>query len=374
MKIALVHDFLTKLGGAERVLLALSEIFPHAPIYTSFYDESLDSYFRGKTLVISDLQRWYAKFRFEAKYFLPFLATAVESFDFSEFDLIISSSAAFSKGILTPAHCLHICYCHTPMRYVWDSYHQNLAEKAPRGIGGKVVDGILHNLRVWDRHSAHRVDVWVANSRNVARRIKKYYRADAKVIYPPVDTHKIKPGGEKEDFFLIVSRLSAYKRIDVAIQAFNLLKLPLIIIGEGEDSLRLKKMAGSNIQFLGWQDDEAKFDYLKKARALVFPGEEDFGIVPVEAMAAGTPVIAYGRGGVTESVVEGETGIFFPKLNPAGLIEGVKRFYMLEPKIRRSRLVKRAREFSKGHFRKEIRELVDKSLGNKKIIIKNQAS
>lgn len=359
MKVALVHDFLTKLGGAERVLLALGEIFPQAPIYTSFYDEAMDSYFRGRTLVLSDLQKWYEKYRLAPKYFLPFLANAVESFDFSDFDLVISSSAAFSKGILTPPHCAHICYCHTPMRYVWDSYHQNLAEKAPRGFGEKVVDNVLHNLRVWDRYSAYRVDVWVANSKNVAGRIKKYYRAEARVIYPPVDTHLIKPSGEKEDFFLIVSRLSAYKRIDVAIKAFNLLKFPLIIIGEGEDSLRLKKLAKDNVQFLGWQGDEVKFDYLKKARALIFPGEEDFGIVPVEALAAGTPVIAYGRGGVTESVVEGESGVFFTQPTPAGLIEGVKKFYLLEPKIKKSKLTKRAREFSRVRFKQEIKTLVE---------------
>ena len=221
---------------------------------------------------------------------------------------------------------------------------------------------ILHNLRICDKIASGRVDKYIANSYYVKNRIKKYYKKDAKVIYPPVDTDKIKPGSKNLGYFLIISRLVSYKKIDIAIKACNILKLPLIIIGEGPSKKYLQKIAGSTIEFLGWQSDQNKIEYLRNSRALIFPGEEDFGIVPVEAMAAGKPVIAFNKGGVKESVVENETGIFFDELTSKSLISAIRQFMVQENRFDKDTIVKQAGKFSKDNFKQAILKEVEKIL------------
>ena len=311
MRVALVHDYINQKGGAERVLEQLCLLFPNAPIFTLFFDPlQLTETMRNREINTTWINKLPRRFK-NSKIFLPFFPTAIEQLDFSDYDFVISSSTAFAKGIITNSNVTHISYCHSPMRYAWDWTHEYLKEQGFGRIKMALSRVFLNYLRVWDRISAERVDYWIANSNVTQKRIKKYYRVDSEVIYPPVSVSRFKPKAKKEDYFLIVSRLSPYKKIDLAIMAFNELKLPLVIIGEGRDKKRLQKLSSKNIEFLGYQSDQATTAYFENAKAFIFPGEEDFGITPVEAMAAGTPVIAYGKGGVLESVIPGITGEFF---------------------------------------------------------------
>ena len=326
-KIAIVHDFLQTLGGAERVLLAISEIYPDAPIYTLTYDKKLDSHFGNKKIVTSYLQKWSW---LPTKFLLPFYPLAIESFNFDNFNIVISNSHSFSKNILTKPETIHISYVNSPMRYVWDAWHSYLAGQKLFWPAKGIVINILHKLRIWDRLGVSRVDYFVANSKHVQKRIQKYYRRDSRVIYPPVDTDKITVSHERKNYFLALSRLSQYKRIDLAVQACKELNLQLVVIGSGEAEADLKKLGNENITFVGWMDDSRKFEYIRNARALIFPGEEDFGIVPVEAMSAGKPVIAYGKGGLLETVVEGKTGLFFNEPTVESLKQAIQNFISRE--------------------------------------------
>lgn len=364
LKIAIVHDFLTKIGGAEKVLLSLHNIFPDAPIFTLVYDElGTKSIFKNCKIHTSSLDKYPRAIKTKTKFLLPFYSKAIEEFDFSKYDIVISSSNSFAHGVITNPKTFHLCYCHSPMRYAWDYTNEYLEENhIGYGIKGLFVRKTLHNIRIWDKISSLRVDKWVANSSNVKARIKKYYQCDSSVIYPPVPIEDIKCNENvPDDYYLIVSRLEPYKKINLAIKAFNTLKKPLVIIGVGSDLGVLKRIAGENIEFLGWQSNKSVYEYMRNAKALIFPGEEDAGITPIESMAAGRPVIAYNRGGVKESIIDGKTGLLFDQSTEKSLIETVKKFeekiLNFSPKICRQE----AEKFSGENFKKQLIEKIENS-------------
>jgi glycosyltransferase involved in cell wall biosynthesis len=324
VKVAIVHDFLNQMGGAEYVVKVLREIFPEAPIYTSVHNPSaICSSFRDADIRTSFIQRLPGVNK-HARRYLALYPYAFELFDLSGFDVVLSSSSSFAKGVITGPDTCHICYCHNPMRFAW-SYHNYIDQEPLSRIAKIVLPYLIHRLRRWDEITAHRVDTYVANSNTVKSRIAKYYRRDSTVIYPPVDTHRFAVTGKDDGYYLIMSRLNPYKRIDVAIEAFNELKLPLKIMGGGRDLYRLKKLAGPTVEFLGRLSDEEAQQCLQSCKAFVFPGMEDFGIAPVEAMACGKPVIAFAGGGALETVIDGVTGIHFHEQTPQAIAEAVRQ-------------------------------------------------
>jgi glycosyltransferase involved in cell wall biosynthesis len=318
MNVALVHDYLNQMGGAERVLLALHDLYPQAPIFTSIYDpDRLDPAFRHLDIRSSFMQR----LPLVSKHHQPFLMLyplAFERLDLRAYDLILSSSSAFAKGVVARPDALHICYCHTPMRWAW-SYQEYIAREALAPPVRAVLPFLIRRLRRWDQATARRVDHFIANSPGVAERIVACYHHEAAVIPPPVVTARYSISPTQESYFLVVSRLVPYKRIDIAIEACNQLQLPLKIIGIGRDRARLERLAGPTIEFLGWLPDEQVQHYLSRCRALLHPGAEDFGLTPLEAQASGRPVIAYGEGGALTSVIDGVTGLFFHERSPNAL-------------------------------------------------------
>ena len=330
-----------------------------------FLGERDREHFEGRNIKTSFIQRLpLAKARYRS--YLPIMPLAIEQLDFRGFDLLVSSHHAVAKGIIVGPDQLHISYVHSPMRYGWDLQHQYLEEaNLNRGINGWVAKWILHRLRIWDARAANGVDVFVANSNYIARRIRKTYRREAAVIYPPVDVEHIVAREHKEDFFLAVSRMVPYKRMALIAEAFQ--GLPgrrLVIIGDGPQMGSVKKMAGRNVTVLGYQPTEVVRNYMSRARALVFAAEEDFGITPVEAQAAGTPVIAFGRGGCRETVRPLEqtspTGVFFEEQSVNAIREAVKVFEEAEGHISAKDCVENANRFSAGRFRREFAELVQK--------------
>jgi len=348
MKVALVHDYLVRLGGAERVLFSLRKIFPNAPIYTLIYDKNkLGKYLNNAKIVTSFLQNFPYILRKNYRALLPFIPAAVETLDLSDFDLVISSCSAFCKGIILRAHATHICYCHRPTGFLWDdTFTYNTRFNSIKKI-------FFHFLRLWDLSAADRVDYFIANSNFTLKRIKKFYRKSAEVIYPPVQLGIFRPQEnhlQKSGYFLIVSQLTYYKRIDIAIEAFNKLELPLIIIGEGRERKKLQKMANRNIKFLGFLEDEKVKEYYKNCIAFIFPGKDDFGISPVEAMSFGKPVLAFRGGGALEIILEGETGEFFDDLHPASLADGARRILKNLKNYNPFIIRKRAEEFSEEKF------------------------
>ena len=359
MKVALVHDYLNQYGGAEKVLEVFAEIFPNAPIYTLVYDPNLvKNILPGKEIRASFLQK-IPFTRSHHRLFPPLMPLAAERFDLSDYDLVLSDSAAFSKGVITKPETLHICYCHTPIRYAWDDSHKYIREFNMSFLAKFFVPLFMNYLRLWDREAAFRVDRFICNSEFVAKRIEKYYKSKATVIYPPVDTNKFFPGGKAENYFLMVGRLLVYKRFDLAIEAFNELEIPLKIIGTGPEMNKLKKMANWNVEFLGDVDNEKLREYYQNCQALVFPQEEDFGIVAVEAMACGRPVIAYRGGGALESVKEGETGVFFDEQKRDSLIDVIKKFN--PDKFNSLKIHTHAKKFDKEVFGKKIKEFIEKA-------------
>lgn len=361
MKVAIAHDFLNSIGGAERVTLALSEIFPEAPIYTLFSNpKETGDFFKDKKVITGNLQKKAELLGFRHKYLLPFMPQAVEQFNFSEFDVVISSQSAWMKGIITKPETVHISYCHTPTRFLWIDSQEYLKQQKLGPIKRYFVKRILNKLRIWDRVSADRVDYWIANSGLTASRIKKYYKKDAKVIYPPTDTDRFRYSNVKKDYFLLVSRLSPYKMAGLAVDAFNKLGLELIIIGEGSEKEELQKRAKSNIKFLGFQKDEDVLKYYSECRALIFPTfDEDFGLTPIEAMSCGKPVISAGRGGIKESIIEGVTGEFFNKEDPYYLAGAVKLFLSKENSYSPKKIREQALKFSKKIFTEKIKEFAE---------------
>lgn len=372
MKIALVHDYLVQYGGAERVLEALCEVFPDAPIYTLVYDERLFKRRFGKKKIYTSFLQSFPFSKTHHRAFPILMPMAIESFDFSSYDLVISDSNSYAKGIITGPGTLHICYCHTPMRYAWDDYYSYADRFTFSTLIKKLVPLAMNYIRLWDKISADRVEKFISNSKFISKRIKKYYRRDAEVIYPPVDLSFYDLGGEKnvkKEYFLIVGRLIPYKRFDLVVEAFNILGLPLKIIGDGSEAKRLKKMARENIEFLGWLPDEKVRDYYYGAKAFLFPQEEDFGIVALESMASGTPVIAYKGGGATEIVKEGINGIFFDSQDVDSVVSAVKKFQNISfdtNEIRAS-----ISGFDKEIFKRKIKVFVEREWGEFK---KNQNS
>ncbi|MFZ2976137.1 MAG: glycosyltransferase [Candidatus Moraniibacteriota bacterium] len=370
LKIALVHDFLNQYGGAEKVLEALCEMFPTAPIYTLIYDkERMGEKFSNREIRTSFLQKLPKFFRRRFKLFLLFLPTAPESFDLRQFDLIISSSGAWSKGIITRLDTIHIAYIHSPMRFVWDYNEKYLRDERKEKLSF-FIRPILSYFRIWDKLAADRPDHLIANSKYTRDRIEKYYRRESEVIYPPVNHEtynmKHKTITDNEKYFLIVSRLSAYKKIDKAIEAFNKLELPLVIVGTGKEEERLKKIAKSNIKFLGYQKDEKLPEIYEKARAFIFPGVDDFGIAPVEAMMHGISVIAIKAGGVVEIIEEGKTGEFFESSMPEVIADGVRRFCENEKNYDKEYIKKSVERFGKERFKKEMEEYINHVTRNMK--------
>ncbi len=373
MRVALIHEMLVKMGGAERVLDVLQGMYPDAPIFTLLYDEErCGKIFPKEKVIVSPLQKW-SDFKVPRQFLVTKMPVAIESFDFSRFDLVLSSSSAFAHGILTPVHTKHICYCHSPMRYAWDYTNEYIRERGGGFFGPMkrwLMRRILHDLRTWDIASSDRPDIIIANSRTTQERIWKYWKKESEILYPPVDVNRFEVGKTHEDYFLIVSALTTYKKIEIAIQAFNRLKKHrLVIIGEGEDRNRLENMVESDtIEFLGKKSDADVAEFYKNCRALIFPGREDFGIVPVEAMASGKPVIAYGEGGVAESVLSGKTGIFFSEISPESLEDALLQYFQFDEKKKFSPEVcrKRAEEFSREKFEAGMRGLVEKISSGRK--------
>lgn len=354
MNIALVHDWLTNVAGAERVLLTLHEIYPKATIYTSVFDLKKAKPFTNLNVKTSVLQK-FPLLKKHRELLVPLTPFAFENINLSKYDLVISSTTFAAKGVITKPETVHICYCHTPTRYLW------MPELDPRSDAGKfsrLRKKIRPRLLEWDKAAAERVDYYISNSRYTGRRIKKFYNRDSVAVYPPVnvDRFKISRADKIKDYYLFVSRIVGYKRCDIVVEAFNKLGLPLKIIGSGPEKKRLQKMAKKNIEFLGFLSDDELKKYYGEAKAFIFAAEEDFGIVPVEAMSAGRPVIAFGRGGVKETVVPGVTGEFFEKQSAESLIEIVKAFN--PKKYDPETIKKQAEKFSEERFKKEFRETV----------------
>ncbi len=362
-KIAIVHDFLTYFGGAEQVLKSLHHLYPKAPIYTLLYDEKkMKKYFPDAKIVPSFLNKFPGFMRKRKKYLLPFLSTAAETIDLRYYDVVISSSSSFVKGIITKPKTIHICYCHAPTRFLWDWYYNYLEENNISGWRKFFIVPILHYLRLWDKSAADRVDYFIANSTNTADKIRKFYNKESKLIYPPVDVLKFQGSGPAEgekDYFLIVSRLSAYKKVHVAVEAFNKLELPLVIIGDGEERKRLEKIAEKNIKFLGFQPEDKIIEYYQNCQAFIFSGEDDFGIAPVEAMSFGKPVLAYRRGGAIETVIPGVTGEFFSDLIPEILADGVRRMKNNYANYDANIIKEHARKFGREKFEANMKEFVE---------------
>lgn len=358
MKVAIIHDFLIEKGGAEKVLEDLFEIYPKADLYTLFYNQKkLGEQFDKYKPQTSFLQS-FPKFM-KGAYLRPLSPTAVEKFDLSGYDLIISNCNSFAKGVLTPPDSIHISYIHSPTRYLWDYFHKYLKEHRMAGFWGGGMRVLFSYLRVWDKLASKRVDHFFANSKNVQKRIKKFYRKDSQVVYPGTRVGEYQ-SQKKGNYFLIVSRLSKYKKVDLAIKAFNKLNERLLVIGDGPQRKSLEKLAGGNIEIMGYKSDEVVKNYYSRARGFIFPQEEDFGLTPIEAMASGVPVIAYKKGGALETIEEGETGLFFKKQSPDSLAEKVKEFKGKEEQFNRGKIQNQAKNFSLETFKKDFKTKVDK--------------
>ncbi|MBU2236246.1 glycosyltransferase [Patescibacteria group bacterium] len=311
MKVALIHDHLAQDGGAEKVLMAFQEIFPDAPTYVLVYNsKQANSNFAHKDIRTSFIQKLPGGVK-HYKWFLRLMPAATESYDLSEYDIVLSSTSAFAKGIITKPETLHVCYCHTPTRFLWSDTHSYVQELPYGPIFRKLVPLVLHKIRIWDRIAADRVDRFVSNSKIVQHRIKKYYKRESDVIHPPVDIRKFSVSSNIGNYYLMGGRLVSYKRFDMGVQAFNRLGIPLKIFGVGPEFANLKKMARPNIEFLGKVSESEKRKLFSEAIAFINPQEEDFGIVMIESMASGRPVIAFNKGGAREIVVSGKTGELF---------------------------------------------------------------
>jgi glycosyltransferase involved in cell wall biosynthesis len=374
LKVALVHDWLITLGGADRVLLALHEMFPQAPIYTALHDpRRLPDSFADLPVRTSWLQR-VPRARARHRSLLPAMPFAFRSFDLRGYDVVLSSSHACAHGVRVPAGAVHVCYCHTPMRYAWDQQPTYLA--ALPAVARPAAQMALAALRAWDRAAAQRVDHYIANSQNVAARIRAHYGREATVIYPPVDTEFFTPARsaqstqsrtlrvdrvdreDREDYYLVVSRLVPYKRVDLAVLACTQLGLPLVVVGDGPERARLDAMAGPTVRFAGEVDDDSLRGFYRGCRALIFPGEEDFGIVPVEAQSCGRPVIGFARGGLRETVVPGRTGTLFPAQSIESLRSALGAFDpgRFDPQAIRAH----AGQFSRPRFQQAIAAFVER--------------
>ncbi len=376
MKINLVHDWLVDFGGAEKVLEALVETFNCEKIYTLFYNREnfSESPISQREIVTSFLDRNFVKKRY--RNFLAFFPFAIEQFCVDESDVLISSSHCVAKGIIPRAGQIHICYCHTPLRYAWDqSYDYLKLLKLTKGVKGTAVKIALHYLRIWDVASSQRVDYFISNSNFVGERIRKFYKRDSTTIYPPCDVEPLNEDLKKGEHFVFASRLVHYKRADLVIDVFNELKIPLKIIGDGPQYKELKEMASSNVTFLGYLNKNNLKKEIASSRALIFPPVEDFGILPVESQSLFTPVIAVKKGGSLETVIPPDngdfsdaTGIFFEEQTKESLKKGIEEFLKCEMNFKKEALIRNARKFSKERFVKEIKTFVKQKYDEKNSI------
>lgn len=361
INIGVVADWLVTYAGSEKVIKEFIEIFPNSELYSvvDFLSEKDRALFQGKqakTTFIQDLP--FSKKKYQK--YLPLMPLAIEQLDVSKHEIILSSSHAVSKGVLTGPDQLHISYVHSPIRYAWDLQHQYLKEAGlDKGFKGMLAKYLLHKMRIWDTRTANGVDHFIANSKFIARRIKKVYGRESDVIYPPVDVDNFSLCENKDDYYITASRMVPYKRIDLIVEAFS--HMPdkkLVVIGDGSEMSKIKNKATSNIEILGYQSNSVMQEYMKKAKSFVFAAEEDFGITPVEAQACGTPVIAYGKGGALETVKEGLTGIFFNKQNCTSVIDAVNTFEKIQDKFSPKDCRSHAERFSADRFQKEIKEYI----------------
>ena len=362
MKVALIHDWLTGMRGGERCLEVFCELFPQAHLYTLLHIAGSVSPRIDKMVIKTSFIQNLPFSKKGYRRYLPLFPMAIERFNLKEYDLILSCSHCVAKGIIPSPDALHVSYMLTPMRYAWDMYADYFGENKR-----KIILPFIHYLRMWDVISSQRVDHFLCISKHVKNRIMKFYRKDAEVIYPPVEIDRFSLANKKEDFFLIVSSFAPYKKISVAIEAFNRLGYPLRIIGSGPEEKRLRAIAQSNVEFMGWQSDEVVAKSYSTCRALIFPGEEDFGIVPLEAMGSGKPVIAYGKGGILETVVTYDqpqgrvktpTGIFFQEQNVGSLIDAVERFNRIEREFDPVAIRKHAQQWDRKIFKEKIKKSI----------------
>ncbi|EKE16288.1 MAG: hypothetical protein ACD_11C00021G0017 [uncultured bacterium] len=360
MRIALVHDYLVQYGGAERVLECFCELFPYAPIYTIVHDkEAMHGVFEDKRIYTSYLQKWpFAQKKH--RLFPPLMPIAIEQFNFSDYDIVLSDSSSYAKGIITGPNTLHICYMHTPMRYAWDDCQKYTQDFNFPDFIKKIIPFAMNYIRIWDRVSADRPDKIIANSNFVAKRIKKYYKKDSLVIHPPVSVKNFYINKNPQDYYLMVGRLIAYKRHDITIEAFNKLGLPLKIIGRGPEMKKLKKIAGPNIEFLGRVPDSELPKYYSECKAFVFPQEEDFGIVAIEAMASGKPLIAFRGGDIPEHMEDEKSGVFFNKQTAESMIGAVEKFQ--KGSYNADYIRSQALKFDRETFKKKIKEYIENAL------------
>lgn len=364
MRVAIVHYWLVSMRGGEKVVEALCDMYPDADIFTLVYDEKrVSEKIRRHRVTPSFLQKIPgAKRHYQS--LLPLMPFALESLDVSGYDLVISSESGPAKGITPGPQATHVCYCHSPMRYVWDHYH---FYRANAGLPARLLmPWIAPALRTWDVTTAARVDAFVANSRHVADRISKYYRRRATVLNPPVSVDDFAPVSDPGDHYLVAGQLVGYKRVDLAVRAFTRMDRKLVVIGEGPEMATLKRLAGPSVTFLGRTPFPQLKDMLARCRALIFPGTEDFGIVPVEAMASGRPVIAHASGGVLDSVVPDHTGLLFDEQSEAGLIDAVRRFEAMEGTFHPEIIRQHAQQFSDVHFRQRMQQIIDDEIARRK--------
>ena len=372
MKKALIHDWYTVYGGAERCVESFTNIwddFDHFSLIDDLSDPHRELILKGKKTKNSFVQKlpfWKKKYRT----YLPLFPFAIEQFDLSDYELILSSSSSVAKGVLTTPSQLHIAYVYSPVRYAWDLYHQYLKEsKLDSGVKGLIAKYFLFKLRAWDFSTANRPDYYIAISHFVAKRIKKVYNKEALVIYPPVDTDSFTLTTETSDYYITCSRMVPYKKIDLIVEAFSKTNKKLIVIGDGPDFKKIKKLASSNVELKGYVEKEEMLDIIKRAKAFIFAAEEDFGIAPIEAQACGVPVIAYGKGGALETIIgvssdenfddKSVTGIFFKEQTSSSLLEAVNYFEKNEASFDRKIIRKNAERFSKDRFEKEFKETIE---------------
>lgn len=363
MRVALVHYWLVGMAGGEKVLESLCRLYPDADIFTHVLDRNaISATIAARNITTTFIGRLPRSTKYYKKY-LPLMPLALEQLDLTSYDLVISSESGPAKGVVTRSDALHVCYCHTPMRYLWDHWHEYYRHAGFASRLGMRL--FLPYLRRYDVTSAFRVDHFIANSRTVAKRINKHWRRDAAVVYPPVDVAHFQPRAASDigEYYLCLGRLIHYKRVDLAVKACTKLDRPLVIIGAGEEEPQLRQIAGPNVRFLGRQDDATVKSYLSRCKALLFPGEEDFGIVPVEAGACGVPVIAFGCGGATETVKDKVTGLFFHEQTVGALCEAILTFEGMEDKFIPAELAQHAAQFSEERFSHEIQTQIAQAQG-----------
>lgn len=351
LRVAIVCDWLTNFAGAEQVIFSFHRLFPNAPIFTSLFQKTAMPGFEDAIVRPSFLQHFPGAKRHH-QWYLPLMPYAFENIDLSDFDIVLSSSHSCAKGVLTQPRTMHVSYCHSPMRYVWDDCHAYIRDYQPNIFFRPFLPGFLKNLRLWDRVAADRVDYFVANSEHVRRRIQKYYQRESTVIHPPVDTSKFQISHAVQDYFLAVGRLIPYKRFDLLVDTANTLKLSLTIVGDGREYRRLKARAGNTIRFEGYVPPCDLAVFYARAQALLFPQEEDFGIAPLESQASGRPVIAYAKGGARETIIDGKTGVFFEEQTVDAIVSAIKKFRKIQWKP--AHLKAHAQTFDRKLFEKRM--------------------